>query len=121
MKVLCNRPALIVIPRQPFLDWLHMADPTSHQLTLLDLAREPNIYLIPECQTPEDVAEVSHDVCEEIFAEQLDGWYRDTASWPEMTGTRLDVHLNLCRKRVGSHSCRSATMGSTFIARRAGM
>jgi len=83
MKVLCNRSALIVVPRQPFVDWLHMADPTSHQLTLPDLAREPNIYLIPECGTPEDVAEVLHDVCEEIFAEQLDGWYRDTASWPE--------------------------------------
>ena len=47
MNVLCNRSALIVIPRQPFLDWLHAADPTSHELTLPDLAREPNIYLIP--------------------------------------------------------------------------
>jgi hypothetical protein len=43
---------------------------------------EPSIYLIPECDTEEEVAEVLHELCEEIFAEQLDGWYRDTTTWP---------------------------------------
>ena len=81
--MLLNRSALAVTPKQPFLNWLHRADPTSHQLTLPDLTREPNIYLIPECETSEDVAEVLHDLSEEIFTEQLDGWYRDTTSWPE--------------------------------------
>ena len=46
-----NRSAIVVKPRQPFLDWLHTADPTSHRLTLRDLTREPTIYLIPECDT----------------------------------------------------------------------
>lgn len=82
-KVLWNRSALVVTPKQPFLDWLHTADPTSHELTLLDLRDEPSIYLIPECETPEDVAKALHEVCEEIFTEQLGGWYTDTASWPE--------------------------------------
>jgi hypothetical protein len=49
-----NRSAIVVKPRQPFLDWLHTADPTSHRLTLRDLTREPTIYLIPECDTEED-------------------------------------------------------------------
>jgi len=49
-----NRSAIVVKPRQPFLDWLHSADPTSHRLTLRDLTREPTIYLIPECDTEED-------------------------------------------------------------------
>jgi hypothetical protein len=40
---LWNRSALVVKPAQPFLDWLHTADPTSHELTLPDLAREPKI------------------------------------------------------------------------------
>ena len=42
-----NRSAIVVKPRQPFLDWLHTADPTSHRLTLGELALEPTIYLIP--------------------------------------------------------------------------
>jgi hypothetical protein len=55
---LLNRSALVVKPKQPFLDWLHTADPTSLRLTLPDLLWEPTIYLIPECDTYEDVEEV---------------------------------------------------------------
>jgi hypothetical protein len=38
-----NRSAIVVTPKQPFLDWLHATDPTSIELTLLDLSREPTI------------------------------------------------------------------------------
>jgi len=50
---------------------------------LPDLAREPRIYLIPECDTPDEVADVLHELCEEIFENQLAGWYTDTANCPE--------------------------------------
>lgn len=81
--VTLNRSALVVKPRQPFLQWLHAADSTSRRLTLPDLSREPTIYLIPECDTPADVEDVLHELCDEIFAEQLAGWYTDTETWPE--------------------------------------
>lgn len=77
-----NRSAIVVKPKQPFLDWLHVADPTSCELTLLDLVREPTIYLIQECETDEEVAEVLNELCKEIFEEQLSGWYTDTSTWP---------------------------------------
>ena len=73
----------MVKPGQAFLDWLHAADATSHELTLPDLAREPRIYLIPECETSEDVADVLQDICEDIFVDQLAGWHTDTATGPE--------------------------------------
>jgi hypothetical protein len=66
-----NRSAIVVKPKQPFLDWLHTADPTSHRLTLGDLSREPTIYLIPECDTEADIQEVLSELCEEIFVEQM--------------------------------------------------
>jgi hypothetical protein len=47
MKML-NRSAIVVKPRQQFLDWLHAADSTSEPLTMADLVREPTIYLIPD-------------------------------------------------------------------------
>jgi hypothetical protein len=84
-----NRSAAVVTPRQPFLDWLHEADPTSRHLSLREVAYEPRIYLIPECETNQDVDEVLRDRCEEIFTEQLDGWYRDPATWPK--DLRFDV------------------------------
>src|SRR5271167_3198801 len=52
-----NRSAIVVKPKQPFLDWLHTADPTSDRLTLADLSRESTIYLIPEYDTEVDVHE----------------------------------------------------------------
>ena len=42
-----NRSAVIVMPAEPFLRWLHRADSTSPELTLADLRREPKIYLLP--------------------------------------------------------------------------
>ena len=44
---LINRSAVIVMPAEPFLKWLQQADPTSTELTLEDLRREPTIYLLP--------------------------------------------------------------------------
>ena len=77
-----NRSAIVVKPRQPFLDWLHTADPTSHTLTLGELAPEPTIYLVPVCDTEEDVHEVLRELCDEIYVEQLAGWFRDEETWP---------------------------------------
>jgi hypothetical protein len=52
-----NRSAIVVRPAQPFLDWLHRVDPTSAQLTLEDLGREPTIYLLPEWETEDEALE----------------------------------------------------------------
>jgi hypothetical protein len=70
------------MPGQPFLDWLHRVDPTSAELSLEDLRREPTIYLLPECENQEAVGECLKEVCAEIFEEQLNGWYRDPSVWP---------------------------------------
>ena len=49
---------------------------------LRELAQEPTIYLIPECDTEEDVQGVLRELCEEIFVEQLAGWFTDESTWP---------------------------------------
>ena len=49
-----NRTAIVVKPDQSFLDWLHRADPTSNELSLEDLQREPTVYLLPECEAEEE-------------------------------------------------------------------
>jgi hypothetical protein len=77
-----NRSAIVVKPRQSFLDWLHTADPTSRNLSLRELVQEPTIYLIPECDTEEDIRGALQELCEEIFVEQLAGWFTDESTWP---------------------------------------
>ena len=64
IRLTLNRSAIVVKPKQPFLDWLHGADSTSSDLTLRELALEPAIHLIPECDTPEEVADILHELCE---------------------------------------------------------
>ena len=52
-----NRSAIVVRPKQPFLEWLHSVDPTSSELTLQDLGQEPDVYLVPEFESEEDLAD----------------------------------------------------------------
>jgi hypothetical protein len=93
--VTLNRSTLVITPKQPFLDWLHAADPTSHKLTLKVMTREPAVYLVPECDTDEDVGCVLRELCEEILVQQLAGWFTDTAAWPQ--DRSFDVFLPLVR------------------------
>jgi len=78
-----NRSAVVIVPKQPFLDWLHRVDPTSGGLGLADLSRDPSIYLFPECDDQAELEHHSQKACEEVFAEQLDGWCRAKERWPE--------------------------------------
>ena len=79
---LINRSAVIVMPAEPFLKWLHRADSTSTGLTLEDLRREPTIYLLPTCDSEEEALGHLEQVCSEIFEEQLDYWLHIPSSWP---------------------------------------
>jgi hypothetical protein len=81
--VTVNRSALVVKPRQPLLDWLNAVDPTNVNLTLREVIEDPTIYLIPECDTDDELRRILRRVCEYIFAEQLAGWYTDESVWPQ--------------------------------------
>lgn len=81
-----NRSAVVVKPRQPFLEWLHTSDPTSGNITLDELEQDPTIYLIPECDRKGDIQKVLRKLCGEIFVEQLAAWWTDEKSWPKDRG-----------------------------------
>jgi hypothetical protein len=63
-------------------DWLQRVDPTSAQLALEDLAREPTIYLLPEWEAGEEALKHLAVVTSEVFEGQLNGWYRVPSVWP---------------------------------------
>lgn len=66
--VMLNRSAVVVRPKQPFLDWLHRADPTSGSITLNELEQDPTIYLIPGCDTEGDVFTVPRRTSSRSFS-----------------------------------------------------
>lgn len=77
-----NRAAVVVQPKQPFLDWLRGVDPTSHHLTLDELRADATVYLLPECDSEAAWTEQLRAHYRDIFNEQLDGWFRDQTAWP---------------------------------------
>ena len=89
-----NRSAVIVMPAEPFLKWLQRVDPTSGDLTLADLRREPTIYLLPSYDTEEEALTHLEEVCAEIFEERLDSWYRVRPHGPSI-GTSIPSSAGL--------------------------
>ena len=78
-----NRAALILRYKQPFVDWINAVDPSpeSHSLTFADVDRERTVYLV-EVEDEEELARWLTRHHEELFEQELWGWYTDPALWP---------------------------------------
>lgn len=75
-----NRAALIVRPKQPFLDWAASLDNSG---LVPDVAGEHTVYLVPEFESEEEGQQVLRHVYVEIFERELDDWHTDESAWPE--------------------------------------
>lgn len=78
-----NRSAVIFIPKQPFLDWLHAVDPSSVEVTLSELAMEPDVYLLPACESDAEFDRKLEKFFSAIFESLLEGWWTDRDAWPK--------------------------------------
>ena len=75
-----NRAALIVRPKQPFLDWAAGLDDSG---LVPDVTGEQTVYLVPEFENDEEGQQVLKHVYAEIFERELDGWHSDPSAWPQ--------------------------------------
>ena len=91
-----NRTAAVVTAKQPFLDWLHSV-PTSRHLTLADLNQEPSVYLLPDSDNDAKAARHMRKFCTQIFAHELDGWFRVQSAWPKDLAFRVFTRWFECR------------------------
>ncbi len=99
-----NRSVLIVTPLQPFAEWLEAVDsqlPEEEQTptTLDELQADPTAYLVPALQEDEDPNDLLDDLWEDIFIQELSGWYEDEELWPgpltpELFDEWFDVRLH---------------------------
>ena len=81
--LMLNRSALVVMPKSPFLRWLHSVDPTSSDLGLNDLREDPTIYLLDEYDDDVIATALVEAAFADIFEEQLAGWWQDESVWPD--------------------------------------
>ena len=75
-----NRGALIVRPKQPYLDWAATLDDSG---LVPDVTGEQTVYLIPSFEDDDEAERILKKVYAEIFERELDGWHTDEAAWPQ--------------------------------------
>jgi len=78
-----NRSAVIIRPKQPFVDWAnHIAD-EGHQLSIKDFSIECSVILLPEYDSDEDAGSILKDLYNDIFELELSSWITDESVWPK--------------------------------------
>lgn len=76
-----NRNALVIEPKQPFVDWINSCPETSRKIKLEEMRSDCAVFLIPLSDYEhEDWLKENYMA---IFAFHLDGWYRNSEIWPK--------------------------------------
>lgn len=74
-----NRSALIVRPKQPFIDWALQLDDSG---LVPNPDGERTIYLLPEYDDDFDALTVLSEAYDIIFEAELEGWHTHEPDWP---------------------------------------
>lgn len=79
-----NRTAVVIKPRQPFLDWINTTPQLdlSSPVTMEELLADCDTILLPDTDSLEDARELLEPLKPDLFAVQLDSWLRDPSAWP---------------------------------------
>jgi hypothetical protein len=105
-----NRSALVIRPKQPFLDWLHgLPEETNRDITLDELRRENTVYLLDEVDTVEQAIELITPLAADMFSEELAGWWTLEDDWPAVLNIKklmewFDLELNTMVSDVGTEA-----------------
>ena len=77
---LINRAAVLVGPRQPYIDWALGLDESG---LAPEHDSEKTVYLIPEYNDDIEALEILSQFYTFIFEEELGGWHTDETAWPK--------------------------------------
>jgi len=102
-----NRMALIIRPKQPYVDWANSFDDGGPKFDLN--YHRPNVYLIDEVVDPSNLQKVVGRYWREIFEEELQAWMRYSEDWPQRRTLTvfmqwLDVEVAEIVTDLGKHS-----------------
>lgn len=85
---LINRAALIVIPKQPYLDWANTLDDEGPKLDINASYYEYPIYLIDDVEDDQAAVKAIQRHYTHIFENELMAWHRDEKAWPQQRDWR---------------------------------
>ncbi len=80
-----NRSAVVLRPKQPFLEWaatVHKDDPQTAEETRAAFTQDRTVFLLPEYNSDQVAAENLSDFAQLLFEEMLQSWSLDMNAWP---------------------------------------
>jgi len=80
-----NRGLVVLLPKQPFLDWIQRVDPEPLKLSLEELRRDQDGFLVSQrkIETLEDAQRWVYRRWDALFTHFLHEWYTDQSMWPK--------------------------------------
>jgi len=80
-----NRAVIVLLPKQPALDWIKRIDPSPPNLTLDELRQESDAFLVRDerMEFPEDAERWVHRRWKMFFEMFIADWYIDESLWPQ--------------------------------------
>ncbi len=79
-----NRSAIILRPKQPYLDWTKLDDETGVADSVYESMREdPAVYLVPGWEDDDEGRQVLKEFWPALFEAMLEGWLLDDSMWPK--------------------------------------
>lgn len=82
-RFVLNRMVLILVCKQPFLDWLNAADQNPLSLTLEMLHIDNDTFLIPQFDDPHDAVKWAEKRWSFLFESILFDWITEESMWPQ--------------------------------------
>ena len=79
-----NRSVFLLIPLDPFWNWLQSLSIDLSEYSLEDLQADANAYLVNPCDNADEVWDEIEARFEEIFAAELADWCEDESHWPDL-------------------------------------
>lgn len=81
-----NRSAIILRPKQPFIDWALSLDDSG---IAPDAYGEQTLYLVPSFEDDVEAMHVVSEAYDVLFEEQLMGWHTDESAWPKNRSLKM--------------------------------
>lgn len=80
-----NRHLIVLLPKQPALDWIIRVDPNPLDITLVQLRQEQDAFLVPHevLDGIEDAEQWVYRRWKMFFELFIGNWYIDESLWPK--------------------------------------
>ena len=78
-----NRTAVVIRPKQPFVDWLNSVPDEEIEFTLERVSDDNLTFLIPPYNNPDESLACVKKIYDQLFEFELFGWVETEEIWPQ--------------------------------------